>query len=37
MTSELPPFGYIVAFLATIVAVIVIAHLLARLTGFQEK
>lgn len=37
MTSELPPFGYVVAFLATIVAVILIAHLLARLTGFQEK
>jgi hypothetical protein len=37
MTRELPPFGYIIAFLATIVAVIVVAHLLARLTGFQEK
>lgn len=37
MTNELPPFGYIIAFLATIVAVILIAHLLARFTGFQEK
>ncbi len=37
MTRELPPFGYIVAFLATIVAVIVVAHLLARLNGWQEK
>jgi hypothetical protein len=37
MTSELPPFGYIVSFLAAIVAVILIAHLLARATGFQEK
>lgn len=37
MTSELPPFGYIVAFLATIVAVIIIANFLARLTGWQEK
>ena len=37
MTRELPPFGYIMAFLATIVAVIILANLLARLTGFQEK
>ena len=37
MTSELPPFGYIVGFLATIVAVIIVANLLARLTGWQEK
>lgn len=37
MTSQLPPFGYILGFLATIVAVIVVAHLLARLTGWQEK
>lgn len=37
MTSQLPPFGYVVAFLATIVAVIIVAHLLARITGFQEK
>ncbi len=37
MTSQLPPFGYIVAFLGTIVAVIVVANLLARLNGWQEK
>jgi hypothetical protein len=37
MQSELPPFGYIVAFLGSIVAVIVIANLLARLNGWQEK
>jgi len=37
MNSQLPPFGYIVAFLASIVAVIIVANLLARLTGWQEK
>ena len=37
MTSQLPPFGDIVAFLAAIVAVILVAHLLARFTGYQEK
>ena len=37
MTRVLPPFGYIVAFLASIVAVILVAHLLARFTGYQEK
>jgi hypothetical protein len=37
VNSELPPFGYIVAFLVTIVAVIIVANILARLTGWQEK
>ncbi len=37
MTRELPPFGYIIGFLGVIVVVIIIANLLARLTGFQEK
>jgi hypothetical protein len=37
MTHELPPYQYIVGFLATIVAVIIIANILARLTGYQEK
>ncbi len=37
MTLELPPFQYIVYFLAAIVVGIVIAMLLARLNGYQEK
>jgi hypothetical protein len=37
MTHELPPFQYILGFLGTIVAVIIIAHVLARMTGWQEK
>lgn len=37
MTRDLPPFGYIIVFLGIIVAVIIIANILARLTGWQEK
>ena len=37
MTGGLPPFGYIVGFLGIIVAVIIIANLLARVTGWREK
>jgi hypothetical protein len=37
MTQDLPPYQYIVGFLGCIVAVIIIAHLLARMTGWQEK
>ena len=37
MTQDLPPYQYIIGFLATIVAVIIVAHVLARLNGWQEK
>lgn len=37
MTRDLPPYQYIVYFLAAIVVVILIANVLARLNGWQEK
>lgn len=37
MNHDLPEFGYIVAFLAAFLAVMLISITLARLTGYREK
>lgn len=37
MNRDLPPFQYIVYFLAAIVVVLLVAIVLAKLNGWQEK